>query len=44
MTDGNIDHYDERLNKYKSKGKFGAVTKTLKHNFHPLSYYPADVI
>ena len=44
MAGGNFGHYDERLKTNKSKGKFGAVSKILKHNLHLLSRYPADVI
>lgn len=44
MTGGNFGHYDERLKTNKGKGKFGAVTKILKHNMHIMSHYPSDVI
>lgn len=43
MQGGNFGHYDERLN-YNGRGKFAAVSKILKHNYHLLSHYPSDVV
>lgn len=43
MQGGNFGHHDERLN-YNGRGKFAAVSKILKHNYHLLSHYPSDVV
>lgn len=42
MQGGNFGHHDERL-KSNGRGKFAAVSKILKHNYHLLSHYPSDV-
>ncbi len=44
LTGGNFGHYDERLKTNKNRGRFGTVTKILKHNLYLMSHYPADVI
>ena len=43
MQGGNFGHHDERLN-FNGRGKFAAVSKILKHNYHLLSHYPSDVV
>ena len=43
MQGGNFGHHDERL-KCSGRGKYAAVSKILKHNYHLLSHYPSDVI
>lgn len=43
MQGGNFGHHDERLNS-NGRGKFAAVSKILKHNYHLLSHYPSDVV
>ena len=43
MQGGNFGHHDERLN-CNGRGKFAAVNKILKHNYHLFSHYPSDVV
>lgn len=43
MQGGNFGHHDERL-KCSGRGKYAAVSKILKHNYHLLSHYTLDVI
>lgn len=43
MQGGNFGHHDERLN-CNGRGKFVAVSKILKHNYHLFSHYPSDVV
>ena len=43
MQGGNFGHHDERLN-CNGRGKFTAVCKILKHNYHLFSHYPSDVV
>ena len=43
MTGGNFGHHDERLINGR-KGKWSAITKILRHNFHLLTHYPEDTI
>lgn len=43
MEGGNFGHYDKRLDTV-TNGKFAAVIKFLKHNFHLLARYPQECI
>lgn len=43
MQGGNFGHHDDRLI-CNVRGKFAAVNKILKHNYHLFSHYPSDVV